>query len=84
MKRLVEVTDDGFDRFLGKVVLVMCGNYFYHGKMVALNESHLILKDVGIVYETGQWGGLFSDRQDIATEWSVMLHAIESIGEYDV
>lgn len=82
MRRIVEQTDDGLDRFLGQYVLVICGAYFYHGKMVALNESHLVLASPKIVYETGDWSAEdWKDAQALpGDEWTIMLVAIESIG----
>jgi hypothetical protein len=61
MKRIVETTaTDGLDALMGEQVLLICGNYFYAGKLVGVNKTVVALQDASIVYETGEWG---------ATKW---------------
>lgn len=55
--RLVEDKSDRFGlvSLIGKKVLLLCGNYFYCGKLTAVNKTCVELTDAGIVYETGEW-----------------------------
>jgi hypothetical protein len=84
MKRIVETTEQsGLEAMLGENVLLMCGNYFYAGRLVGVNESHVELAEPSIVYETGAWNEIgYSDAQRLhAATWNVQLDAIESFGE---
>lgn len=82
MKRLVETTGEGLEGLIGESVLVMCSNYFYHGKLVGVNEKDIVISDPHIVYETGSWDEAgFSDSQKLPTkEWLIRTEAIESYG----
>ena len=56
MKRIVEVPAlSGLDTLMGEQVLLLCGNYFYSGKLVGVNKTCVALADCSIVYETGKW-----------------------------
>jgi hypothetical protein len=56
MKKIIESTDAiGLESMMGEVVLLLCGNYFYTGKLVALDGTVVELEDASIVYETGEW-----------------------------
>jgi hypothetical protein len=56
MKRIVEVQAlSGLDTLMGEQVLLLCGNYFYVGKLVGVNKTCVALQDCSIVYETGGW-----------------------------
>lgn len=56
MKRIYDVTGaTGLDALLGEQVLLLCGNYFYAGKLVGVNKTFVALEDASIVYETGEW-----------------------------
>ena len=60
-------------------MLLLCGNYFYHGKIVALSDDEVVLSDARIVYETGPWDEEgFSDAQSLPANVHVKQHAIES------
>ena len=65
MKRIIEETGaTGLDSLLGERVLLMCGNYFYTGKLVGVNKTFVELSDAAIVYETGEWSASsFKDAQ---------------------
>lgn len=83
MKQLVEnVENEGLDGLLGEEVLLMCGNYFYAGKLIGVNESFVKLGDPSIVYETGAFTNkTYQDVQKLHTPfWYVQRAAIESFG----
>ena len=85
MRRIV--TDDsgkfGLDALLGERVLLLCGNYFYAGKLTGVNKTFVVLEDPGIVYETGEWSAAaYKDMQKLpAKEWHVRIQWIESYGK---
>jgi len=56
MKRIIEETAlTGLESLLGEQVLLICGNYFYAGKLVGVNDTQVALDGASIVYETGDW-----------------------------
>jgi hypothetical protein len=57
MKRIVEDVGGkfGLESLLGEQVLLLCGNYFYAGKLVGVNKTFVELDGASIVYETGEW-----------------------------
>jgi hypothetical protein len=83
MKMIVEEkTGEGLEKLLGENVLLMCCNYFYHGKLVGVNDRCVMLEDAGIVYETGEWtSSQFKDKQKLGQKhWYVNINSIESFG----
>ena len=85
MKQLVKVQEiegEGLEGLLGQQVLLMCGNYFYTGKLVGVNDSFVKLNDPAIVYETGPWANRgYSTTQKLhVSEWYIQRMAIESFG----
>lgn len=85
MKKIVEVTEvsgEGLEALMGENVLLMCANYFYHGKLTGMNSDCVLLENPGIVYETGEWGSkTFKDRQPLGVnKWYVTRSSIESYG----
>lgn len=82
MKKLVETVDgEGLEALLGENVLLMCANYFYHGKLVGVNETCVLLDDAKIVYETGDWTSAeWKDAQPLPGHWYVQTAFIESFG----
>ena len=85
MKKIVsvqEVNGEGLEGLLGERVLLMCANYFYHGKLVGINTDCVLLEDAAIVYETGEWSAKqFQDRQPIGVDKFYVNKAfIESYG----
>ena len=80
MKRLCEDdTQSGLETLIGEKVLLLCMNYFYHGKLEALSDTDAELSDAGIVYETGRWSEAgFSDRQELPANVFVKISAIEA------
>ena len=85
MKKLVkveEVEGEGLLGLLGEKVTVFCGNYIYSGVLAGVNDTCILLKEAGIVYETGvlttkEW----KDRQALPGDWYVQLSSIESFGK---
>lgn len=56
MKRIVEEAAlTGLESLMGEQVILLCGNYFYAGKLTGVNKTIVELTDASIVYETGQW-----------------------------
>lgn len=83
MKVVVEENEgEGLDALLGLPVLLLCGNYFYHGKLVGVNETVVKLSSPSIVYETGDWKETkYKNAQLLpAKVWYVQTAAIESFG----
>ena len=81
MKKIVEVSDEGFEGLLGETVTLFCINYFYTGRLVGVNASCVKLDDPKIVYETGEWSGKdWKDAQSLPGSIYVQVSAIESFG----
>jgi len=81
MKKIVEVSDEGFEGLLGEVVTIFCMNYFYTGKLVGVNESCVRLDDPSIVYETGEWEAKgWKDAQALPGTIYVQIASIEAFG----
>ena len=85
MKRVVkveEVEGEGLVALLGKVVTLLCMNYFYTGELIGVNDTFVLLKNPKIVYETGPFNEKnWKDAQALPNdELYVMVHAIESFG----
>ena len=78
-KIIEEVECEGLEKLLGEKVLLLCGCYFYHGKLIGVNDKDVLLEDPHIVYETGDWSTPgFSDSQRVADEMYVTTASIES------
>ena len=81
MKKLIEVSDEGFEGLMGEVVTLFCVNYFYTGKMVGVNNTCVKLEDPSIIYETGEWSSKnWKDAQRLPDDIYVQVAAIESFG----
>lgn len=82
MKKLVEQVDgEGLEALLGENVLLMCANYFYHGKLVGLNETCVLLDGTKIVYDTGSWSAKeWQFAEELPGAWYVQIGFIESFG----
>jgi len=82
VKREVEIVEvEGLASLLGERVLLMCANYFYEGILTGVNNTCVLLEDVGIVYETGPWSETgFKDRQQLPHPRYVQNTFIESYG----
>ena len=81
MKRIIETADaSGLDSLLGESVLLLCGNYFYAGKLFGVNKTFVALQDAAIVYETGPWSDpTWKDAQSLGSgETYVRIQWIEA------
>lgn len=75
-------TGSGLRKLVGKRVTLFCVNYIYTGKLIEVNESHVILTDPAIVFETGPLGTKkWKDAQNLPKDWYVQRNSIESFGE---
>ena len=86
MKKLVEVTEvenEGLMALLGKKVTFFCLNYIYHGELIGVNDSCVLIKNPSIVYETGKFSdSQFKDIQSLCVdEFYISMNCIESFGE---
>jgi hypothetical protein len=84
MKRIIEDTDtNGLDALVGEVVLLLCANYFYTGKLTGVSDTFVELTDTSIVYETGEWSSKgYKDAQKLHVNvWFVQRAFIESFGK---
>ena len=78
MKKLIE---EGLVSLMGERVTLMCGCYFYTGRLVGVNDDCVKLEDAGIVYETGELtSGNWKDMQELPGSWYVQISSIESFG----
>jgi hypothetical protein len=78
-KEVYEEECSGLASLLGERVLLMCANYFYEGVLDGVNDSDVLMSDVGIVYETGKWNEkAWGDRQQLPGPHFVRIQAIES------
>ena len=81
MKRIYDAAGvAGLDALLGEQVLLLCGNYFYAGKLVGVNKTFVALEDASIVYETGEWSAqAWKDSQKVGPgETYVRIQWIEA------
>ena len=85
MKKLVqvaEVEDQGLESLLEEKVLLLCGNYFYSGRLIGVNDKYVLLDDAEIVYETGAWSDkAWKYAEKVSSPWRVATAAIESYGK---
>jgi hypothetical protein len=84
MKRIIEDADTtGLDALVGEVVLLLCANYFYTGKLTGVSDTFVELTDTSIVYETGEWSSrTYKDAQKLPVNvWFVQRAFIESFGK---
>ena len=82
MKRVVE-TDEGrgFEKLLGKSIIILSGVYHYTGVLSGVNDDHLELSNPKLVYETGDWkADDWKDAQPLPAPWRVMIQGIEAWG----
>ena len=86
MKKIVkceEVEGEGLLSLLGEKVLVWCMNYNYHGVLIGVNDSDILLQDATVVYETGELTGELKDAQKLPSEHYVRISMIESYGKHE-
>jgi hypothetical protein len=82
MRKIVEeVSGEGLEKLLGERVTLFCGNYIYTGKLMGVNTACVLLRDAGIVYETGELNDKkWKDMQELPGDWYVQTAWIESFG----
>jgi len=82
MKILIDnIEIEGLEALMGQKVTLMCGCYFYTGKLIGVNDTCVKLSDAAIVYETGPHGTAnWTDSQPMPGDWYVQTAAIESFG----
>ena len=83
LKKIIETNEvGGLESLLGEEVILLCANYFYAGKLVAVNKDFVQLDGTRLVYETGAWGSKsYTDAQNLPGEsWYVQTSFIESYG----
>jgi len=82
MDMLIEKNErEGLHALMGKRVTLMCGCYFYTGKLIGVNDTCVKLQDAGIVYETGKFTDTeWKDMQELPNDWYVQTSSIESFG----
>jgi len=83
LKEVIEVENQGLVSLLGKMVLVICNNYFYFGKLSGVNDDCIEIEDPYKVFETGEYSSpKFKDAQKLPVRtWLIMKAHIESCGE---
>ena len=84
LKIVVEKDTDVFVEMMKAEVQVtfFCVNYFYVGKITAVNGDDIVLEGARIVYETGSFtDNTFKFAQSInGAQWFIRKPAIESYG----
>ncbi len=84
MKKILVEEDitDALENLLGEVVTLFCLNYFYTGRLVAIDSRSVQLENPKIVYETGDFKDqAWKDAQALPQKvWNVMIGSIESFG----
>lgn len=81
MRKIIDVSDEGFEGLLGDTVTLFCVNYFYTGKLIGVNDTCVKLEDPSIIYETGEWSSKnWKDAQRLPGDIYVQVAAIESFG----
>lgn len=81
MIRMVDSKEPtGLLALMGDQVLLICGNYFYAGKLVGVNKTQVALENASIVYETGDWSApKWKDAQPLGPgETYVRIQSIEA------
>jgi hypothetical protein len=81
MKKLVQIQDvqgEGLVALMGQRVTLFCMNYIYTGDLVGVNDTCVLLKNAGIVYETGAFTDKgWKDYQQLPNDVYVQTAAIE-------
>lgn len=76
------VTDNSkeFEDMLGKEVALFCAIYIYAGTLIGVNDTHVVLENASIVYETGAFTATkWADAQRLpAKEVKIRKDMVES------
>jgi hypothetical protein len=83
MKKLITVDEnEGLTFLLEKQVMIFCMNYIYSGFLSCVSETFILLKNAGIVYETGPLNSKeFKDFQKLPYPIYISINSIESFCE---
>jgi hypothetical protein len=84
MKHIIDNNDTNIiDTYLGEITTIFCCRYIYTGKVIKIDDKHLVLEGCKIVYETGEFCDKnWKDAQSLETkEWVIALQSIESFGK---
>ncbi len=77
-----ENSQGGLKNLVGRRVTLFCVNYIYTGKLIAVNDTAVVLTDPAIVYETGPLKSKkWKDAQNFPHDWHINKNSIESYGE---
>jgi hypothetical protein len=87
VRKIIEESErEGLDVLLGENVLLLCGNYFYHGRLVGVNDTCVKLENASIVFEMEDVKNecdakMYKESLKLsAPYWYVQRSAIESFG----
>ena len=81
LKKVIEVSDEGFEALLGQRITCFCAVYIYTGTLIGVNQTCIKLKDPAIVYETGSFTEKnWKDAQKLSNELYLQLGMIEAFG----
>jgi len=82
----MEKSETALAELIGDDVTLFCVNYFYHGKLAAINDVFVTLQDAAIIYDTGSWpdgedvNNEYADAQRIGGDINVCIAAVEAFG----
>jgi hypothetical protein len=85
MKKLVEtkeVEGEGLEALMGETVTFFCLNYIYHGKLIGVNKTCVLISEPSIIYSTGAFTDKeWADKQSLeCPEFYIQTATIESFG----
>jgi hypothetical protein len=76
-----ENEDKLLDNLLGKRVTFFCCRYIYTGDFISYDDDTILLKNGGIVYETGSFDTKeWKDYQELPNDVYISRQSIESFG----
>lgn len=77
----MDFRDENINELIGKTATFFCQIYIYTGKVVAVNEKSVHLRNAKVVYETGPFtDSNWKDAQSLPTDWHIARQSIESFG----
>jgi hypothetical protein len=81
MRRLVETNESALDSLAGKIITCFCVNYFYTGRLIAINENWIELENPKKIFETGSYSDSnWRDAESLPHNIFVNISAIEAMG----
>lgn len=88
MSKVVEiekVSDEGLQTLLGQQVIIWCECYIYHGTLMDVSETDVLLNDAKVVYQTGALkNDSFEKAEALRGPWYIRVAKIESYGPWPV